>query len=155
MAFWKMDSSRLTRKVNELVYVEISRLKDIDPFITNPTSSDIVFIFPFYIARKPYHHSNNIVLPLLFIGILAGMAPLINISSGERIGYIITTQLGNILMLTIIEANISSSSSGESPIILRFYNVVQFCCFYTLIGRTNYTTNVKYFRNYYFASSHG
>jgi hypothetical protein len=156
MVFLRMGRSFRSSKVKIYVFILTIRSPEDDPFITNPTSSDTEFFFPFLLVRKPFHHSNNIILPLLFIGIMAGMAPLIQINSGEKIGYIITTQLGNILMLTIIEANISSSSSGESPIILRFYNVVQVCCFYTLIGRLEkLTTKIKCSRNNYPAIAHG
>lgn len=100
----------------------------------NGSEYDNRYMFYVFIARKPFTDLTNVVFPLFFIGLLAGLAPLIRINGGERISFIITTQLGNILMLTIVEENTSSSISGEKPRIIDFYTIVQICCLHSLIG---------------------
>ena len=108
--------------------------------LDNASEYDFRYFIGIFISRKPSNDLTNVVLPLFFIGLLAGLAPLVRINGGERISFIITTQLGNILMLTIIEDNTSSSVSGEKPRILDFYTIVQVCCFYSLIGTSRIPT---------------
>ena len=108
--------------------------------IDNVSEYDCRYFIGIFISRKPSNDLTNVVLPLFFIGLLAGLAPLIRINGGERISFIITTQLGNILMLTIIEDNTSSSVSGEKPRILDFYTIVQICCFTSLLGSSQMPT---------------
>ena len=108
--------------------------------VDNVSEYDFRYFIGIFISRKPSNDLTNVVLPLFFIGLLAGLAPLVRINGGERISFIITTQLGNILMLTIIEDNTSSSVSGEKPRILDFYTIVQACCFYSLIGTSRIPT---------------
>ena len=103
--------------------------------IDRPSNSDSRWLVILYAVRKPSHDKTNVIFPLFFIGLLAGLAPLISFTGGERISFIITTQLGNILMLTIIEDNTNSSRSGETPRILEFYTLVQICCFHSLLGK--------------------
>ena len=118
-------------------------LKD-EKLVDKTSKYDIRYIMFLFIARKPSSDLHNVVFPLFFIGLLASFAPLIKVNGGERISYIITTQLGNILMLTIIEQNTGSSTSGQKPRILDFYMIVQICCFYSLIG-TSQALKICYF----------
>ncbi|VDI17815.1 Hypothetical predicted protein, partial [Mytilus galloprovincialis] len=79
--------------------------------------------FTINLRRKPTYYIVNIVIPLIFLGILNSLVFIIPADAGEKMSYSVTVFLSLAVFLTIITAQLPVNS--ESTPILSIYIVVQ------------------------------
>ncbi|CAC5370281.1 CHRNA6 [Mytilus coruscus] len=84
-------------------------------------SSEIIFTIN--LRRKPTYYIVNIIIPLIFLGILNSLVFIIPADAGEKMSYSITVFLSFAVFLTIITAQLPVNS--ESTSILSIYIVIQ------------------------------
>ena len=80
-------------------------------------------VFTFKMTRKPLYYIINIILPIVFLGLLNGLVFIIPAESGEKTGYSITVFLSLAVFLTIISSQLPSNSENVS--ILGVYLLLQ------------------------------
>jgi uncharacterized membrane protein HdeD (DUF308 family) len=68
--------------------------------------------FSLRLKRKPLHFVGNIVLPILFLGILNILVFVIPADAGEKMSYSITVALGFMVFLTIISSELPANSDS-------------------------------------------
>lgn len=86
----------------------------------------------FELARKPAHALHNVVIPIYLLACMNCFTFLVPVESGERIGLIMTIQLGVIFSMTLIEANAAPSGDFASPLIVWFIYYVFACGMFSL-----------------------
>jgi hypothetical protein len=89
--------------------------------VTTSQSHDLsgqnaVIIYSLHLKRKPSHFLRNIILPILFLGILNILVFVIPADAGEKMSYSITVALGFMVFLTIISSELPANSD-TSPYI--------------------------------------
>ncbi|XP_063448085.1 neuronal acetylcholine receptor subunit alpha-6-like [Mytilus trossulus] len=85
------------------------------------SSSEIIFTIN--LRRKPMYYTVNIIIPLIFLGILNSLVFIIPADAGEKMSYSVTVFLAFAVFLTIITAQLPVNS--ESTSILSIYIVIQ------------------------------
>ncbi|KAK3096268.1 hypothetical protein FSP39_025134 [Pinctada imbricata] len=79
--------------------------------------------FSFHMKRKPLYYVINILLPVIFLGLLNGLVFVIPAGSGEKTGFSITVFLSLSVFLTIISSLLPTNSDNTS--ILGVYLLIQ------------------------------
>ena len=79
--------------------------------------------FTFKLKRKPLYYVINIILPIIFLGLLNGLVFVIPFQSGEKTGYSVTVFLSLAVFLTIISSLLPTNSDNTS--ILGVYLLLQ------------------------------
>ncbi|XP_048741565.2 neuronal acetylcholine receptor subunit beta-2-like [Ostrea edulis] len=74
------------------------------------SGSNAVITYSLNLKRKPSHFVGNIVLPILFLGILNILVFVIPADAGEKMSYSITVALGFMVFLTIISSELPANS---------------------------------------------
>nr|XP_022295875.1 neuronal acetylcholine receptor subunit beta-3-like [Crassostrea virginica] len=64
------------------------------------------------LKRKPTFYVNNVVIPILFLGVLNLLVFVIPADAGEKMSYAITVALGFIVFLTIISSELPANSDS-------------------------------------------
>ncbi|XP_048740358.1 neuronal acetylcholine receptor subunit beta-2-like [Ostrea edulis] len=78
--------------------------------IVDNSRSNADITFNLRLKRKPSHFVGNIVLPILFLGILNILVFVIPADAGEKMSYSITVALGFMVFLTIISSELPANS---------------------------------------------
>ena len=91
-SIWDIVSSSQTIKNNQLVNSEIT--------------------YSLTLKRKPTFYVNNVVIPVLFLGVLNLLVFVIPADAGEKMSYAITVALGFIVFLTIISSELPANSDS-------------------------------------------
>ncbi|CAC5370280.1 CHRNA6 [Mytilus coruscus] len=84
-------------------------------------SSEIIFTIN--LRRKPTYYIVNIIIPLIFLGVLNSLVFIIPADAGEKMSYSVTVFLSFVVFLTIITAQLPVNSECTS--ILSIYIVIQ------------------------------
>ena len=79
--------------------------------------------FTFDLKRKPIYYVINIILPILFLGLLNCFVFVLPVEAGEKIGYSVTLLLALTVFLTIISSLLPTNSENTS--LLSVYIVIQ------------------------------
>ncbi|XP_056001877.1 neuronal acetylcholine receptor subunit alpha-6-like [Ostrea edulis] len=74
------------------------------------STKNTVLTYSLRLKRKPSHFVQNIVLPILFLGILNILVFVIPADAGEKMSYSITVALGFMVFLTIISSELPANS---------------------------------------------
>ncbi|XP_048740424.2 neuronal acetylcholine receptor subunit beta-2-like [Ostrea edulis] len=74
------------------------------------SGSNAVITYSLNLKRKPSHFVGNIVLPIVFLGILNILVFVIPADAGEKMSYSITVALGFMVFLTIISSALPANS---------------------------------------------
>ncbi|XP_061171691.1 neuronal acetylcholine receptor subunit alpha-3-like [Saccostrea echinata] len=86
-------------------------------------SAESMVTFSLYLKRKPLYFVLNIIVPILFLGLLTILVFVLPVDSGEKMSYAITVFLSFAVFLTIINTQLPVSSDSTS--VLSFYLLLQ------------------------------
>ncbi|XP_062592340.1 acetylcholine receptor subunit alpha-like [Saccostrea cucullata] len=79
--------------------------------------------FSIHLKRKPLYFVLNIIVPILFLGLLTILVFVLPVDSGEKMSYAMTVFLSFAVFLTIINTQLPVSSDSTS--VLSFYLLLQ------------------------------
>lgn len=75
----------------------------------------------------------NIIIPIYILSFMSCCSFLIPVGGGERLGFVMTIQLGVIFTMTMIESKVAPSGEFAKPLIFGFIYYVDVLCAVSLI----------------------
>ena len=73
-----------------------------------------VIYFTITIKRNPKHYISTTILPVLSTSILSVLVFILPVESGAKVGYILTVLLAEVVLLTLVQSSMPSSSERTS-----------------------------------------
>lgn len=86
-----------------------------------------VIDFTITIKRNPKYYISSTILPVLSTSMLSVLVFILPVESGEKIGYILTVLLAEVVLLTLVQSNMPSSSERTSYLAVYLITTLIFC----------------------------
>ncbi|XP_062566987.1 neuronal acetylcholine receptor subunit alpha-6-like [Saccostrea cucullata] len=123
---WEINLTVSSDKVGFYEFVENSvwEVTSTDATYDVSTSeTDVHFIIN--LRRKPLYYVMNLILPIIFLGVLNLLVFIIPADAGEKMGYAVTIFLTFAVFLTMVSAELPINSDSVS--VLSIYLILQLC----------------------------